>query len=191
MSTATHSILVACEQAVAIAGLDEALAECGLCVRSADYAQAAAALDADGGGPLVVAPALAPERAGDDWRDVATELTRNFELIQRFVRSAIAQKRGGHLVALLPAAAAMGDPLDGGTSALTGGMLSLVRTLALEFRKLGMTANAVLYDRAGSGIEHAAAVASLVQTLVAQPGNAISGQTIFACSAGDTGRLHP
>jgi len=85
----------------------------------------------------------------------------------------------------------MGDPADSGASALGGGMLSLVRTLALELKKLRMTANAVLFEPAVDNIANSADVAALVETLVLQSGCAISGQTIFACSATDAGRLHP
>ena len=93
---------------------------------------------------------------------------------------------------VLPAKAAMGDPSSSAAAARAGGMLSLVRTWALEFRKLGMTANMVLFESASGGtVGHAGDVAVLIKTLVTQMGGAISGQAIYATGASDAGRLHP
>lgn len=191
MTMAMRPILIACEEATQLTGLGEALSARSFSTRTTDYAEAAAALEAEHCSQLVVVPALATIDATDTWTCVAEELTRNFELIQRFVRRMIARNSAGHVIVLLPAAAAMGDPSDGGASALAGGMLSLVRTLALELKKFGMTANAVLFERAGGAMGHTVEVAALVETLAAQRGGAISGQAIYACSASDAGRLHP
>lgn len=190
MSTSTQDVLLACEEAGLAALLVKALAERIVTVRSASYAEAGGALDAHPRA-IIIAPALSARAPAPSWSEVAEELTRNFEFIQRFVRQCIAGKRGGHVVALLPALAAMGDPSDSGTSALCGGMLSLVRTLALELRKVEMTANAVFFQREGGNAGHARELAALLQTLVAQAGHAITGQAIYACGGADAGRLHP
>jgi hypothetical protein len=191
MSTPTRQILIACEEATILAGFAEALASRGLSARTLRYAEVEAALDDDEEESLVVVPALAAHDKANVWTAVAEALACNFELIQHFVRRSIASKRAGHVVALLPATAAMGDPSDAGTSALTGGMLSLIRTLTLEFMKLGMTANAVLFERHGATLSYTEELAMLVETLVAQPGHVITGQSIYACAGTDAGRLHP
>jgi len=191
MSPAIRPILIACHEGTVVADIGRALAIQGFRPYVANYPQALDALEADLYDALLVVPALAANDKSDIAACVADELTRNFELIQRFVRQAIAQSKAGHVTALLPGAAAMGDPADTGASALGGGMISLVRTLALELKRLRMTANAVLFEWAVDNIANSAEVAALVETLVLQPGCAISGQTIFACSATDAGRLHP
>ena len=170
MNTRMPFILMACRDTSMAAGLGDVLFDYGLGVRAADYLQAAAAVEAGDADPLVLVPTLETGNPAEAWERVAEELTRNFELIQRFVRLAIARKSGGHVVVLLPAKAAMGDPSDSAAAALAGGMLSLVRTLALEFRKLGMTANMVLFESASGGTV---------------------GQAIYATGASDAGRLHP
>ena len=191
MISTNRQILAACERPTVLVALCEALSARGLAARASSFGHAMTSLEAVPCEALVVVPALAPPAGVDAWTSVAEELTRTFELLQRFARRAIANKSAGHAIVLLPSAAAMGDPSDSAGSALAGGMLSLVRTLALEFRKLGMTANAVLFERAEDTLGHDADLAALVELLVAQPGTAISGQTIYACNASDAGRLHP
>ncbi|MFP3570437.1 hypothetical protein SB772_41045, partial [Paraburkholderia sp. SIMBA_030] len=80
-----------------------------------------------------------------DWDSVQHELTDVFRVVQEFVQRTSPEGRGGHLLALAPAEAAMGDPADCHGSALAGGVLSLWRTLSLEVVKFKMTANVVLY----------------------------------------------
>jgi hypothetical protein len=190
MSASSRPILLASNENGLAVSLTQALAERGVAARGVRYPDAAAALE-DPPTAIVVAPALAEEDPGSIWREVANELTRNFELVQSYVRQCIANKRRGHVVALLPAAAAMGDPADSGTSALCGGMLSFVRTLALELRKLDMTVNAVFFESRDGNPEHAGELAALLQTLGGQAGHAITGQAIYACAGCDAGRLHP
>lgn len=180
------TIQIACESPTLLADVVRELGDRGLNVRIGSYADATSDVSM-----LVVLPALCALGANDQWSTVSNELTRNFERIQRHVKRCIETQSAGHVLALLPAAAAMGDPSDVATSALIGGMLSLVRTLTLEFRKLGMSANAVMFDCSGDKLEHAEDVAALVQTLITQPGHAITGQVIYACAGSDAGRLHP
>lgn len=140
---------------------------------------------------LLVAPALPVAAAHDVWQAVAEALTDAFEEIQRYVRANTSSKRSGHIVALLPAEAGMGDPRDSGASALAGGMLSMFRTLALELKKLGMTANVVLYEHVDGRIAGAEDVASAISMLIKQRSGAITGQEIFAFAGQDAGRLRP
>lgn len=189
MSASDCQILLASEQPAMLADLADALRRRGMTASALGYAQAEARLDA--AASILLLPTLAQHGQPDSWTAVAQELTRSFCLIQSFVRAAVGRQAGGHVVALLPAAAAMGDPADHGMSALAGGMLSLVRTLALEFRKLGMSANALLFEQTGVSLAHSGEIAALAQALVSQPGHAVSGQSIFAWAGADAGRLHP
>jgi len=192
MNAQATQFLIAGESATMRNALSKGLAGRGLVADTASYAHAAELLDGDASGPLVVIPTLRSADGSDAWSGVAVELTRNFELIQHYVHRAIAQRRGGHVLALLPAAAAMSDALDTPTSALTGGMLSLSRTLALELRKLDITVNTLLYEGGGGDeIAYMADVAALLATLAAQADGAITGQEIYACNGNDVGRLHP
>jgi NAD(P)-dependent dehydrogenase (short-subunit alcohol dehydrogenase family) len=191
MNAPTTRFLIAGETATIRNAVSEALATRGLPVEAASYAHATALLDGEGSGPLVVIPTLRNDDRGDAWSGIAAELTHILELIQHYVRRAIAQRSGGHVVALLPAGAAMGDALDTPASALSGGMLSLFRTLALELRKLDMTVNTILYEVGDDGIAYTAEVAALLATFAAQANGAITGQEIYACNGNDAGRLHP
>lgn len=180
------TIQIACERPTLLADVVQELRSRGQDVRNGSYTDAAPDVTT-----LVVVPSIGARDTNDLWAAVNDELTRNFELIQQHVKRRIESNSVGHVVALLPAAAAMGNPSDVAASALVGGMLSLVRTLTLEFRKLGMSANAVMFDFRGDALAHAEDVAAMVQTLVTQPGHAITGQTIYACAGSDAGRLHP
>ncbi len=166
---------------------------CGVTLVCADRRDAASdpsakVVEADG---LLVAPALPVAAAQNVWSTVAEALTDAFEEVQRYVRANTSSKRGGHVVALLPAEAGMGDPEDSGSSALAGGMLSMFRTLALELRKLGMTANVVLYEHADGRVAGAEDVASAISMLIRQGSGTITGQEIFAFAGQDAGRLRP
>jgi hypothetical protein len=85
----------------------------------------------------------------------------------------------------------MGDPLNSGSSGLAGGMLSLFRTLALELKKVNMTANSVLYECADGRLVGSTDLASVIATLIGQHDGAITGQEIFAFAGQDAGRLRP
>ena len=191
MNATATQFLIAGESATKRNALSKELVTRGLLARTAPYAQAVGLLDGDASGALVIVPTFRKVSNSDTWGGIAVELTRNFELIQHYVRRAIAQRRGGHVLALLPSAAAIGDPLDTPTSAVTGGMLSLLRTLALELRKLDMTVNTILYDEVNGEIVHMGDVVALLATLAAQAHGAITGQEIYACNGNDAGRLHP
>ena len=191
MNAPTTRFLIAGETATIRDAVSEVLATRGLPVDAASYAHAAMLLDGEGRASLVVIPTFRHDDHSDAWSRIAAELTRNFELIQQYVCRAIEQRSGGHVVALLPAGAAMGDASDTPASALSGGMLSLFRTLALELRKLDMTVNTILYEVGGDGIAYTAEVAALLTTLTAQANGAITGQEIYACNGNDAGRLHP
>ena len=143
----------------------------------------------DCAGALLIAPELGREPAANDWPAVAAALTAAFAAIQTFV--ARRSGRPAHVVALVPAMAAMGDPQDPTGSALAGAMLSLFRTLALELKKVGTTTNTLLVGRAGEQLHGAADIAGLIRSLIVQTHATITGQEIFACSGLDTGRLRP
>jgi len=140
---------------------------------------------------LLVAPALSMTEGPDRWANTAAELTSVFSLVQAYVRNEALREHGRHVVALIPAGAAMGDAQDPATSALAGGMLSLFRTLALEFAKFDMTANCLMVDQVNGRLAGAQEVAAMIRSLVDQRHATISGQQIFAFGARDAGRLRP
>ena len=133
--------------------------------------------------PLLLAPATPRER---DWSGVAQELTSAFRTLQEHARA-----NGGHVVALLPAAAAMGDPGQPALSAFAGGMLSLLRTCALEFRKANVSANSLMYELRDGQLVGGAALVAAIAALVEQDAAVITGQEVFAWSGADAGRLRP
>lgn len=138
---------------------------------------------------LLIAPVLASHGDGERWSGVASVLTEAFVEIQRFV----AARSGlpGHVVAVLSARAAMGEPADPEGSALAGGMLSLMRTLALELQRAGISANTLMCEHDGEQLTGSPELAALVHALVNQAGTALTGQEVFVCNGRDVGRLRP
>jgi NAD(P)-dependent dehydrogenase (short-subunit alcohol dehydrogenase family) len=138
---------------------------------------------------LLVAPAVASRGDGERWSSVASVLTEAFAEIQRFVAARPGLQ--GHVIAVLDARAAMGNPADPDGSALAGGMLSLMRTLALELQRAGISANTLMCEQDGERLLGAPELTALVRVLASQAGTALTGQEIFVCNGRDVGRLRP
>jgi hypothetical protein len=136
---------------------------------------------------LLLAPCVSET---DGWDAVAAELTRSFAQVQQYTAGMEAGARK-HVIVLIPAAAAMGDPQQPRASALAGGLLSMFRTFALEFRKGGTSANALMYELANGEVAGGDALAATVGALVGQSAAHITGQEVFAWSGQDSGRLRP
>jgi hypothetical protein len=92
----------------------------------------------------------------------------------------------GRLVFVLPHDAVLGKPHAVAAGAVTGGILSLARTLAIELARVGVTVNTLLV---ADGAE--TAVARQVATLVAADAADITGQEIYVTAGRGLGRLRP
>lgn len=94
-------------------------------------------------------------------------------------------EHAGRIIVLAPALAALGDadrPLD---AAVTGGLLSLVRSLAIELERHGATANTILFDET----PEEPAVRVMITALLDEQARSITGQEIYAGAS--LGKLRP
>jgi len=142
-------------------------------------------------GGLILRPRPSQE-THDSWSAAAQATEEVFRAAQAFMASATSRATpAGHLVILIPADHAMGDPEDLAGSILAGTLISLVRTFALEFRKPGLTANCVFFDVSNGDIDGLDTIAELVSMLTSQTQPLINGQEIFASGGRDSGRRRP
>ncbi|MGB3481084.1 MAG: hypothetical protein WBB07_02550 [Mycobacterium sp.] len=114
---------------------------------------------------------------------VVDPLTSAFSAVQHHWPSVV--EHAGRIVVLAPALAALGDadkPLD---AAVTGGLISLVRSLAIELERHGATANTILFDTAPDE----PSVQVLITAVLDEQARSITGQEIYA-GAG-LGKLRP
>lgn len=138
---------------VVIAGRDEnKLRSSGLPYVVADVANEASVSDAaEKTGPVDIlvanagvaftAPVLKISR--DDWeRVLATNLTGVFLCVRAFAPKMI-DRKWGRIIAIASTASLRAYPYVGAYVASKHGLLGLIRTLALEFAKTGVTANAI------------------------------------------------
>lgn len=110
-----------------------------------------------------------------------------FDLIKATWADVEAAGRSGRIVIVAPATSALGEREHRIDAAVTGGMISLVRSLAIELSKSGATANTVLVDPAASS----ASADLLITALTSPDAFEITGQELYAAGAVSTGRLHP
>lgn len=108
-----------------------------------------------------------------------------------FLRALERSNVHGHLIILSPADCAMGDPNDLAGSILAGALISLKRTLALEFLKHGFTANCIFVGYRNKDILDLETLARTIRLLAEQPGATITGQEIFLAAGLESGRLKP
>ncbi|MGW0163000.1 hypothetical protein ACWDUN_27130 [Mycobacterium sp. NPDC003323] len=94
-------------------------------------------------------------------------------------------EHAGRIIVVAPASTALGDadkPLD---AAVTGGLISLIRSLAIELERHHATANTILFDTAPDE----PAVQVMIAALTHEQARSITGQEIFAGAS--LGKLHP
>ncbi len=113
-------------------------------------------------------------------------LCEAFEAIQHGWEAVVTAGELGRIVAVAPAAAALGEPALLADAAVTGGLISLVRSLAIELAKSGGTANTLLYDPA-----RPSATRAMLHALTSPDGSDVTGQEIYVAGSLSTGRLHP
>lgn len=118
-------------------------------------------------------------------REVGDRLTATVELVQQ---AAGAMTAGGRLVVVLPHAPLLGTARGAAASAVTNGVLSMARTLAIELARDGITVNVVAVDAAAASV---AALAAQLDALLSEAGANITGQEIYLTAGTDLGRLRP
>jgi len=102
--------------------------------------------------------------------------------------------RGGRLVFVLPAAPLMGASGHAGASAVTNGVLSMARTLAIELARDSMTVNVLAVNTSMEPDVEGAAAGTLtgqLTTLLGPGGEHVTGQEIYLTAGSDLGRLRP
>lgn len=128
--------------------------------------------------------------AGDELDDVSTSVINSlcaaFEVVQTAWADIVAAGTSGRLIVVAPASAALGDSEQIPASAVTGGLISMVRSLAIELAKSGGTANTILED---PGDE--ATTDGLITHLASPHATGITGQELYTAGILSTGRLHP
>ena len=120
-------------------------------------------------------------------RAVVDPLMTAFSAVQHHWTAITEARHRGRVVILAPASAALGDPLRPLDCAVTGALISFVRSVAIEVQRHGGAANAVFYDTD----PNEPAVTELIATLTAEHAAAVTGQEIYAANGTDLGRLHP
>jgi NAD(P)-dependent dehydrogenase (short-subunit alcohol dehydrogenase family) len=181
---------------IAYGGIDEVLAQA---LEAAGAPADQIDLSAEGGrearhraaeSDLVVLAAALPSKPPPSLEAVQAAIEAAFGVVKAAVSGFKARGADGRIVLLLPQDAAMGRPADPANSAITGAMLSLSRTVALELRKTGGTINAVMHDLEASPAA-ASAVAAQIVALALPAMTHLTGQEIFIAHGEDVGRLHP
>ncbi|OLL19965.1 MULTISPECIES: hypothetical protein [unclassified Rhodococcus (in: high G+C Gram-positive bacteria)] len=118
---------------------------------------------------------------------VAHPLLSAFSAVQHHWPSITGTHGRGRVVVLAPASAALGDPLRPLDCAVTGALISFVRSVAIELQRHGGAANAIFFDTD----PNEPAVTELIATVTAEHATAVTGQEIYAANGADLGRLHP
>jgi NAD(P)-dependent dehydrogenase (short-subunit alcohol dehydrogenase family) len=77
-----------------------------------------------------------------------------------------------------------------GASAVTNGVLSMARTLAIELARDSVTVNVLAIDTV-VGTELRGALAAQLSALLGPGGQHITGQEIYLTAGSDLGRLRP
>jgi NAD(P)-dependent dehydrogenase (short-subunit alcohol dehydrogenase family) len=93
----------------------------------------------------------------------------------------------GRVIVLAPATAALGDPERPLDAAVVGGLISFVRSVAIELHRHGATAHILLFDHS----PNEPAVQAMIETLVAKDSCSVTGQEIYLANDTSLGKLHP
>lgn len=140
---------------------------------------------------LILNPRVSSDET-DIWRAAEDVIVETFAAARDFFLQALERSEVyGHLIILTPANCAMGDPHDLGGSVLTGALISLKRTFALEFIKHGFTANCIFVGYRDKDILDLETLVRTIRLLAEQPGATITGQEIFLAAGLESGRLKP
>jgi NAD(P)-dependent dehydrogenase (short-subunit alcohol dehydrogenase family) len=94
----------------------------------------------------------------------------------------------GRLVFVLPYAPLMATPGGAAASAVTNGVLSLARTLAIELARDSVTVNVLAVDAVAPAVP---ALRAQLAALLGEGGGAVTGQEVYLTGGTDLGRLRP
>lgn len=125
-------------------------------------------------------------QSGQIQSNVTDPLVNAFTVVRDRWNAITKAGEAGRVVVAAPAIAAMGDPDRPMDSAVVGALISFVRSVAIELRKSGGSANTVLFEKSVSDRKCEA----LINVLINEPRMA-TGQEIFVTDGLDLGRLHP
>jgi NAD(P)-dependent dehydrogenase (short-subunit alcohol dehydrogenase family) len=131
-------------------------------------------------GPAPLAE-LTDERLAADVGDV-------LDAVLAHVQDELDRLRGGRLVFVLPHGPLMAAPGSAAASAVTNGVLSMARTLAIELARDATTVNVVAVDAANPSVP---ALSGLLSGLLGPGGEAVTGQEVYLTAGTDLGRLRP
>ena len=182
--------------------LENALLERGLEVESsskeADFKAPSSMLnrDADKQRCVILMPVSGARNNAIDPENIGDVLSGTFDTIKQIADCFEQSGRAARFILMLPGALAMGARGNINGAAITGALLSLARTLALELKKVGGTVNTIFYEEVGDarhGLSMAwpEDLAEAVASLSVRNSGGINGQELFVLSAADVGRLHP
>ncbi|HEY0454448.1 hypothetical protein [Actinophytocola sp.] len=133
-------------------------------------------------------PARAPLAELSDAR-LSEEIGDALDETLAAVQQELAFLRGGRLVFVLPPGPLMAASGYAGASAVTNGVLSMARTLAIELAHDSVTVNVLAIDTVGT--ELPGALAGQLAALLGPGGQHITGQEIYLTAGSDLGRLRP
>jgi len=137
----------------------------------------------------VLVPAVPDLRPLDDLDDecLATDVGDALDAVLADVRAVLADPLR-RLVLVLPSAPLMATAGGAAASAVTNGVLSMARTLAIELAREDVTVNVVAVDPEACAV---AALAAQLGVLLGDGGDAVTGQEIYLTSGTDLGRIRP
>lgn len=96
-------------------------------------------------------------------------------------------EHAGRVIVVAPALAALGDPDRPLDAAVTGGLISLVRSLAIELQRHGATAHILFFDQTPDD----PALQVMITALLDDDAGTMTGQEIYVTGQTSLGKLHP
>ena len=139
----------------------------------------------------IVVPAVpqpAPLAALTDER-LATDVGDALDAVLAHAQHALDRLHGGgRLVFVLPHAPLMAASGCAAASAVTNGVLSMARTLAIELARDVITVNVIALDASAPAVP---ALAGVLAGLLGSGGEAVTGQETYLTGGTDLGRLRP
>lgn len=118
---------------------------------------------------------------------VVQPLMTAFAAVQHHWASIVAAQTRGRVVVLAPAVAALGHPEKPLDAAVVGGLISFVRSLAIELQRYGATAHILFFDDTPND----PAVQVMIATLIDDTSYTVTGQEIYLANDTSLGKLRP
>ena len=130
-----------------------------------------------------------PQDLASETYEAATidPLMAAFAAVQHHWASITTAQSHGRIIVVAPAAAALGDPDRPLDAAVVGGLISFVRSIAIELQRCGATAHILFFDET----PHDPAVQAMIATLVDPTSSSATGQEIYLAGGATLGKLLP